>query len=112
MNKLGSFIVGVSILTFALSGATLAQSGEATLSPVPEYKSGDGFEIELRARVYQDFAWVNDTDGGIDLNVGETRAARLGFDAKLGSNFTAQVEIDFSGGETNFTLANIGWNGP
>jgi phosphate-selective porin OprO and OprP len=113
MYRIGKLLVAAAAMAVVGFGVVIAQAaGDAALSPVPQYKSGNGFEIKLRARVYQDFAWVNDDDGSIDLNTSETRAARLGFEAKFGGGFSTKVEYDFSAGVSAFTVATVTWKGP
>ncbi len=113
MSNLKNAILASTAIFTLIAQPVLAEGGEFNFWPTPEYKAADGsFTLKARGRIFQDFAWISDSDGTIDTSENETRTARLGFELKTSNKIKLKVEADFIGGEFNFKDASIEWGGP
>ena len=82
-------------------------------TPVPVLKTADGnTSFKLRGRIIWDNAWIDDSDGTLNLNATEFRAARIGVDGRLGKEFSISFEADFAHKMVSYRTIYIQWNGP
>ena len=82
-------------------------------TPGPDLKTADGkISFKLRGRIFWDNAWIDDSDGTLNLNATEFRTARIGMDGKLGKQLSFTFEADFAHKTVNYKTISIRWNGP
>ncbi|MCK5041325.1 MAG: hypothetical protein KAR62_03490 [Sphingomonadales bacterium] len=113
MSNLKNAILASTAIFTLIAQPVLAEDGEFKFWPTPEYKAADGsFSLKARGRLMQDFGWVSDRDGTLDISESETRTGRLGFELKTDNNLKLKVEVDFVPDGVDFTDATLSWKGP
>ncbi len=82
--------------------------------PAPSFKSPDGlFEMNVRGRLFVDFAQATDKNNTMDVSASEIRQARLGVGGVAWKDVKYQVEVEFGGtGGAKLTDAYIQWSKP
>jgi len=81
--------------------------------PAPSISSPDGlFEMNIRGRLYMDFATINDKNDNENTSATEFRTARLGVEGKAWKDVKYKFEADFAGNEVTVKDAYLQWSGP
>jgi phosphate-selective porin OprO/OprP len=103
-------LAGASLLV--LAGQARAEDLKVSFKPAPQISSADGaYSFKVRGRVETDFVVFDEASGTRDFSNGtDLRAARLGVEGTIATDWGYRFEMDFAGG-TAFKDAYLQYNG-